>query len=141
MDITEIIKRAIVFPSKNLEILSIYAILSVLGGAFAVQGVITFLFGIIDLTNFVIGAIYIAIAIIIGIITRSISVQCVKSGIEIPIIGPPEMTFAGAPLYPPQNSITSLIDVPIGTRTFIGLFTPAPSTVRRFVVNGIPVFT
>ncbi len=83
MDITEIIKRAIVFPSKNLEILSIYAILSVLGGAFAVQGVITFLFGIIDITNFVIGAIYIAIAIIIGIITRSISVQCVKSGIEL----------------------------------------------------------
>lgn len=83
MDITEIIKRAIVFPSKNLEILSIYAILSVLAGAFAVQGVITFLFGIIDIANFVIGATYIAIAIIIGIITRRISLQCVKSGIEL----------------------------------------------------------
>ncbi|MBQ9160968.1 MAG: DUF4013 domain-containing protein [Methanobrevibacter sp.] len=83
MDITEIIKRAIVFPSKNLEILSIYAILSVLGGAFAVQGVITFLFGIMDIANFVIGATYIAIAIIIGIITRRISLQCVKSGIEL----------------------------------------------------------
>ena len=83
MDITEIIKRAIVFPSKNLEILSIYAILSVLAGAFAVQGVITFLFGIVDIANLVIGATYIAISIIIGIITRRISVQCVKSGIEL----------------------------------------------------------
>ena len=83
MDITEIIKRAFIFPSKNLEILSIYAILSVLAGAFAVQGVITFIFGIVDIVNFVIGATYIAISIIIGIITRRISVQCVKSGIEL----------------------------------------------------------
>lgn len=83
MDITEIIKRAIVFPSKNLEILSIYAILSILAGAFAVQGVITFIFGIDDVWNFLIGGTYIAIAIIIGIITRRISVQCVKSGIEL----------------------------------------------------------
>ncbi|MBR0270650.1 MAG: DUF4013 domain-containing protein [Methanobrevibacter sp.] len=83
MDITEIIKRAFIFPSKNLEILSIYAILSVLAGAFAVQGVITFIFGIFDIVNLVIGATYIAIAIIIGIITRRISLQCVKSGIEL----------------------------------------------------------
>ena len=52
MDITEIIRRAFIFPSKNLEILSIYAILLVLAAAFAVQGVITFLFGIIDIGNF-----------------------------------------------------------------------------------------
>lgn len=83
MDIPEIIKRAVIFPSKNLEILSIYAILSVLGGAFAVQGVITIIFGIVDILNIAIGAIYIAISIIIGIITRRISVQCVKSGIEL----------------------------------------------------------
>ncbi len=83
MDITEIMKRAVIFPSKNLEILSVYAILSVLAGAFAVQGVITFLFGFTDIINFVIGATYIAISVIIGIITRRISVQCVKSGIEL----------------------------------------------------------
>ncbi|MBQ8018084.1 MAG: DUF4013 domain-containing protein [Methanobrevibacter sp.] len=83
MDITEIIKRAVVFPSKNLEILSIYAIMSVLAGAFAVEGVVTFISGIINIANFVIGATYIAIAIIIGIITQRISVQCVKSGIEL----------------------------------------------------------
>lgn len=83
MDITEIIKRAFIFPSKNLEILSIYAILSVLAGAFAVQGAITFILGIIDIGNFLIGAIYVLIAIIIGIIARRISVQCIKSGIEL----------------------------------------------------------
>lgn len=83
MDITEIIKRAFIFPSKNLEILSIYAILSILALAFAFQGVVTFIFGIIDVWNFLIGGVYIIIAIIIGIITRRISVQCVKSGIEL----------------------------------------------------------
>lgn len=83
MDITEIIKRAFIFPSKNLEILSIYAILSILAGAFAFQGVVTFIFGIIDVWNFLIGGVYIVISIIIGIITRRISVQCVKSGIEL----------------------------------------------------------
>ena len=83
MDITEIIKRAFVFPSKNLEILSIYAILSILAGAFAFQGVVTFIFGIIDIWNFLIGGVYIIISIIIGIITRRISIQCVKSGIEL----------------------------------------------------------
>ena len=83
MDITEIIKNAFVFPSKNLETLSIYAILSLLSGAFAVEGVITFIFGIIDIGNFLIGAIYIIIAIIIGLITRRISIQCIKSGIDL----------------------------------------------------------
>lgn len=83
MDITEIIKRAFIFPSKNLEILSIYAILTVLGAAFAFQGVMTFIFGVVDVGNFLIGGTYIIIAIIIGIMTRRISVQCVKSGIEL----------------------------------------------------------
>ena len=83
MNITEILKRAFIFPSKNLEILSIYAILSLLAAAFAVQGVITFIFGILDVWNFLIGGTYIIISIILGIITRSISVQCVKSGIEL----------------------------------------------------------
>ena len=83
MDITEIIKRAFIFPSKNLEILSIYAILSILAGAFAFQGVVTFIFGIVDVWNFLIGGVYITISIIIGMITQRISVQCVKSGIEL----------------------------------------------------------
>ena len=83
MDITEIIKNAFLFPSKNLETLSIYAILSVLSGAFAIEGIVICIFGIIDVWNFLIGGICIVIAVIIGLITRRISIQCVKSGIEL----------------------------------------------------------
>lgn len=83
METREILKNAFVFPTKNLETLSIYAILSLLSAAFAFQGIVTFLFGIIDVGNFIIGAVYIAIAIILGLITRRISIQCVKSGIDL----------------------------------------------------------
>ena len=83
MEIHEILKNAFIFPSKNLETLSIYAILSLLSGAFAFQGIVTFIFGIIDVGNFIIGAVYIAISIILGLITRRMSIQCVKSGIDL----------------------------------------------------------
>ena len=83
MNLTEIIKNAFIFPSKNLETLSIFAILTLLSGAFLFQGIVTFIFGIIDIWNFVIGGIYIAISIIMGLITRRISIQCIKSGIDL----------------------------------------------------------
>ena len=83
MEIIEIVKNAFIFPSKNLEILSIYAILSLLSSAFAVQGVITFIFGIVGIGNFILGAVYIVIAVILGLIARRISIQCIKSGIDL----------------------------------------------------------
>ena len=83
MNITEIIKNASVFPAKNLETLSIYAILSILTVAFAFQGIVTFVFGLLDMGNILFGVIYIIVAIIIGLITRRISIQCIKSGIDL----------------------------------------------------------
>lgn len=83
MEIIEIIKNAIVFPSKNLETLSIYAILLVLSGAFSFEGIVTVLFGVFNLWNLVIGGIYILIALIIGVITRRISIQCIKTGVDM----------------------------------------------------------
>ena len=83
MDITEIIKNAFAFPSKNVETLSIYAILLVLSAAFSFEGAVTLLFGIFNLWNLVIGGIYILIALIIGVITRRISIQCIKTGVEM----------------------------------------------------------
>ena len=82
MEIKEILKDALIFPSRNLETLSIYAILSILSVAFAVEGIITCIFGIVDIINLAIGIIYIIIAIIIGLLTRRISIDCIKSGIE-----------------------------------------------------------
>ena len=83
MEITEIIKNAFIFPSRNLETLSIFAIFTLLSGAFIIEWIITLIFGIIDIGNLVIGAIYIIIAIIIGLLTRRISIQCIKSGIDL----------------------------------------------------------
>lgn len=83
MELAEIIKDAFLFPSKNLETLSIYALLSLLSAAFAFEGIVTFIFGIFDIGYFLIGAIYIIIAIIIGFIIQRISIQCIKSGIEL----------------------------------------------------------
>jgi hypothetical protein len=83
MNITEIIKNAFIFPSKNLETLSVFAILSVFSGAFIVEGIVAAIFGIFDIMNLVIGIICIIIAIIIGLITQRISIQCIKSGIDL----------------------------------------------------------
>ncbi len=83
MNLIEIIKNAFIFPSRNLDTLSTFAILSLLSGAFAVEGVVTCIFGIINIWNLVIGIICIIIAIIIGLNTRRISIQCIKSGIDL----------------------------------------------------------
>lgn len=83
MEIKEILKNAFIFPSKNLETLSIFAILTLLSSAFTFEGIVTIIFGIIDLQYLVIGAIYLIIAFILGMICRSISIDCIKSGINL----------------------------------------------------------
>ena len=83
MNITEIVKNAFIFPTKNLETLSIYAILSILSGAFAIEGIVTIIFGLVDIVNIAIGAIYLLIAFVLGLNTRRISIQCIKSGIDL----------------------------------------------------------
>lgn len=83
MNIREIIKNAFIFPSKNLETLSIYAILTLLSGAFIFEGVVKTILGIFDIGNIIIGVICIIISFLIGLITRRISIQCIKSGIDL----------------------------------------------------------
>ncbi|WP_295723695.1 DUF4013 domain-containing protein [uncultured Methanobrevibacter sp.] len=83
MNLRDILKNAFIFPSKNLETLSTFAILLILSSAFAFEGIVTCIFGVFDIWNLVIGAICIIIAIIIGLNTRKISIQCIKSGIDL----------------------------------------------------------
>lgn len=83
MEIREILKNALIFPAKNLETLSIYALLLILQGVFLIEGIITIVFGLVDIINIVIGAIYLIIAIIITLITGRMSMQCIKSGIDL----------------------------------------------------------
>lgn len=83
MEIKEIIKNAFIFPSRNLETLSIFAILTLFSSAFTFEGIITIIFGIMDIQYLVIGAIYLIIAFILGMICRSISIDCIKSGVNL----------------------------------------------------------
>jgi hypothetical protein len=83
MNLSEILKNAFIFPSKNLETLSVYAILSLLYVAFIFEGVVTCIFGIFDIVNLVVGIAYIVIGIILWLITRRISIQCIKTGMDL----------------------------------------------------------
>ena len=83
MNLKEILRNAFIFPTKNLETLSVFAILSMLSVTFAIEGIVTCLFGIINPWNLLVGVICIIISIIIGLNTRRISIQCIKSGIDL----------------------------------------------------------
>lgn len=83
MNLKEILMNAFIFPSKNLETLSIYAIFLVLTTAFLIEGILSVIFGIFGIGNLLVGIVYIIIAIILILLTRSISIQCIKSGIEL----------------------------------------------------------
>ena len=58
--------------------------------------------------------------------------------IEIPIIGPPEITFIGSSLNPPQKLISSRIERPNGTCTFLGSAIASPVTVTTRSRTGRP---
>ena len=82
MKITEIIKDAFIFPSKNTGILAMYLILSVLLTVFACGGIITYQFGFINSDNYLIGGMYLIIAMLIGFIVYGYNIRVIKSGIE-----------------------------------------------------------
>ncbi|WP_405294634.1 DUF4013 domain-containing protein [Methanobrevibacter sp.] len=82
MKITEIIKDAFLFPSKNTGRYAIYLLLSVLIVLFALGGVLTNAFGIIDSENYLTGGMYFLIAFIIGILISGYHIKIIKSGIE-----------------------------------------------------------
>lgn len=82
MKITEIIKDAFLFPSKNTGRYAIYLLLSVLIVLFAIGGVLTNALGIIDSENYLIGGMYFLISMLIGTIIAGYHIKVVKSGIE-----------------------------------------------------------
>lgn len=82
MNIKEIIKDAFLFPSKNSGRFAIYLLLSVLMVGFALGGIFTYAYGIIDTENYLIGGIYIIITMLIGFIIFGYHIKTIKSGIE-----------------------------------------------------------
>ncbi|MBQ8018085.1 MAG: DUF4013 domain-containing protein [Methanobrevibacter sp.] len=82
MNIREIIKDAFLFPSKNTGRFAIYLLLSVLMVGFALGGIFTYAYGIIDAENYLTGGIYIIISILIGFLIFGYHIKVIKSGIE-----------------------------------------------------------
>ncbi len=82
MNITEIIKDAFLFPSKNTGRFAIYLLLSVLMVGFAMGGIFTYAFGIIDAENYLTGGIYLIISMLIGFIISGYHIKVIKSGIN-----------------------------------------------------------
>lgn len=82
MKITEIIKDAFLFPSKNTGRFAIYLLLSVLMAGFILGGILTYGLGFLDGQNFLLGGIYLIIALLIGCIITGYHISIIKSGIE-----------------------------------------------------------
>ena len=82
MKFTEIIKDAFLFPSKNIGRFAIYLLLVVLMVAFALGGILTYLLGIFDGQNYLLGGMYLIISMLIGFLVAGYHIRIIKSGIE-----------------------------------------------------------
>ena len=83
MEIIEIIKDAFVFPSKNVKVLLIYIILSIVAGAFAVMGPLLYMLGIVVPEYFLWGGLAGLIAVLIGWVMSGYMISVIKSGIDL----------------------------------------------------------
>lgn len=82
MDVIEIIKDAFVFPSKDIKILLIYFLLSVLAGAFLTIGTLVYVLGFITPQCFLWGGLAVIISMLIGWVTYGYLISVIKSGID-----------------------------------------------------------
>ena len=82
MDVIEIIKDSFVFPSKDLKVLLIYIVLSLLAGAFGVGGTLLYIGGFITPECFMWGGIACIISMVIGWILSGFLISVIKSGID-----------------------------------------------------------
>ena len=83
MNVTEIIKDAFLFPSKNTGKFAIYLLLSVFLAWFAFGGAFTYAFGLIDAKNYLTGGMCLIISMLIGFIIAGYHIKVIKSGIEL----------------------------------------------------------
>jgi len=82
MEIMEIIKDAFVFPSKDIKILLIYVVLSIIAGAFSVIGTLVYVLGVVNPECFMWGGIAVIISLLIGWVMSGYLVSVIKSGID-----------------------------------------------------------
>ena len=82
MKMTEIIRDAFLFPSKNTGRFAMYLLLEVLLAGFLFGGIFTYAQGFLNAENFLIGGIYVIIAFLFGIIIMGYNIKVIKSGIN-----------------------------------------------------------
>lgn len=84
MDITEIIKDAFMFPSKDFGKLTTYIVITIVACFFSIGAIFKIAFGIIlsDNTRLLIGLALLIIAIILGLVIKGYQISIIKSGIE-----------------------------------------------------------
>lgn len=83
MDIIDIIKDSFVFPSKNIKLLLIFELLSIVAGVFSVIGTIVYVLGIITPEYFMWGGIAVIVSMLIGWVLSGYLISVIKSGIEL----------------------------------------------------------
>lgn len=139
MDITEIIKDAFVFPSKNLGALAIYIVLSIVVSFLAVGGIFTSVFGIMDSGAYiVIGAILFIISLIIGFIMSGYQVSVIKSGIDFDEEAPGfewvENLMTGV-----KNVIVAIVYfiIPAIIVSIVGILTNVPGNIAAIVQEAV----
>ena len=140
MKITEIIKDAFLFPSKNTGRFAIYLLLSVLMAGFILGGILTYGLGFLDGQNFLLGGIYLIIALLIGCILTGYHISIIKSGIErddeVPVFKLFENFMTGF-----DNLVVAIFYFLIPTLIVLliamdtNLFTYAWSFIREFAVQ------
>ena len=82
MNVTEIIKDAFLFPSKNIGRFAIYLLLAVFMAWVAFMGVFTYASGLINAGNYLTGGMCLIISMLIGFVIAGYHIKVIKSGIE-----------------------------------------------------------
>lgn len=83
MEIMDIIKESLIFPSNDLAKVAIYIVLTFIAAILAVLGLFLFAVGLVDSALYaVIGAIILIAALVVGFIIGGYQISLIKSGID-----------------------------------------------------------
>lgn len=83
MNVIDIIKDSFVFPSKNIKLLVIFELLSIIAGVFSVIGTVVYVLGFVIPECFMWGGIAVIVSMLIGWILSGYLISVIKSGIEL----------------------------------------------------------
>ena len=83
MEIVEIIKDALVFPSTDLRTFFIFVLLTIFAGVFGTVGILLYILGVLNAEFFLWGGLAAIVAMLIGWVMSGYSISVIKSGIEL----------------------------------------------------------